>query len=174
MWKPIYQPEPWPQYLKRRDNVGVPLMEVRKKYLEEQVLFENYVSQLQTLNTVNTLNSLASPGAEAAVGREITFDLKVTYYFDSVPGAVSRFYRSPTLINGYYRYRNTPNFSITCGFDMVWAKTARWQHESFPCGGKTIATLGPLTADGPLGDYGTGVTGSGLGYRIEDWGFEVD
>jgi len=50
MWKPIYQPEPWPQYLKRKENVGVPIMEVRKKYLEEQLLFENYVSSLQTLN----------------------------------------------------------------------------------------------------------------------------
>ena len=56
MWKPIYQPEPWPQYLKKRENIGVPLMEVRKKYLEEQLLFENYISQLNTLNTVNTLS----------------------------------------------------------------------------------------------------------------------
>ena len=56
MWKPIYQPEPWPQYLKRKDNVGVPLMEVRKKYMEEQILFENYVSNIQQLNTMNTLS----------------------------------------------------------------------------------------------------------------------
>ena len=174
MWKPIYQPEPWPQYLKRKDNVGVPLMEVRKKYLEEQILFENYVSQLQLLNTMNTLNSLASPGAEAAVGREVSFDLRVTYYNNSIPGAVSRFYRSPTLINGYYRYRNTPNFSISCGYSVVYVNSGNWRFQSIPCGARNFATIGPLIADGPLGDYGTGVTGSGLGYKVENWGFEVD
>lgn len=53
MWKPIYDPGPWQFFLKRRDNLGVPLMEVRRKYLEEQLLFENYVSYLQTLNTLS-------------------------------------------------------------------------------------------------------------------------
>ena len=53
MWKPIYQPEPWAQYLKKKENIGVPLMEVRKKYMEEQLLFENYVSSIQQLNVLS-------------------------------------------------------------------------------------------------------------------------
>ena len=170
MWKPIYQPEPWPQYLKRRDNVGVPLMEVRKKYMEEELLFENYVSQLQTLNTMDTLNSLASPGAEAAVGREVNFDLKVTSYNNSIPGGVERYYRSPTLISGYYQYRDTPNFSIACGFTQIYVNLGQWRRKPVPCVGKNLDELGPLADVGPLGDYGTGVTGSGFGWRVEDWG----
>lgn len=37
-------PGPWQYYLNRPDNVGKPLMEVRDKYLQEQLLFENYMS----------------------------------------------------------------------------------------------------------------------------------
>jgi len=62
MWKPIYQPEPWLIFLKRKENVGVPIMEVRKRYLKEQLLFENYVSSLQTLNTMNTSNPSSGAG----------------------------------------------------------------------------------------------------------------
>jgi len=53
MWKPIYDPGPWKAFLDRKDNVGVPLMEVRKKYMEEQLLFENYVSSIQQLNVLS-------------------------------------------------------------------------------------------------------------------------
>ena len=169
MWKPIHQPGPWTQYLNKKENAGVPLMEVRKKYLKEQALYENYVSQLQTLNTTNTLNALASPGAEAAVGREVTFDLRVTYYNNSIPGIVVRFYRSPTLVSGYYQYRSTPNFSITCDFSQIYTSLGNWRFKPVPCNAKATDTIGPLIADGPLGDYGTGVTGSGLGYKVENW-----
>lgn len=61
MWKPIYHPGPWKAFQDRRDVKGLPLMEARKKYLEEQILFENYVSSLQTLNTL-------SPSVGAAGG----------------------------------------------------------------------------------------------------------
>ena len=64
MWKPIYNPGPWQSFLKRRDNLGMPLMEVRKKYLEEQILFENYISHLQTLNTLSP--SVGGSGGEIA------------------------------------------------------------------------------------------------------------
>ena len=44
----VNHPGPWQSYLNRPDNVGKPLMEVRDKYLQEQLLFENYMSfQLQ-------------------------------------------------------------------------------------------------------------------------------
>ena len=57
MWKPIYNPGSWQQYLKRKDNKNLPLMEVRKKYLEEQLYWNN------------TLNSKIP----------LTDDLKITY-----------------------------------------------------------------------------------------------
>ena len=40
-------PGPWQSYLNRPDNVGKPLMDVRNKYLQEQILFENYMSFVQ-------------------------------------------------------------------------------------------------------------------------------
>ena len=66
MWKPIYQPEPWLQYLNRKENIGVPLMEVRKKYMKEQLLFENYVSSVQQLNVLSP-SSGASGGPSPSV-----------------------------------------------------------------------------------------------------------
>ena len=44
MWKPIHQPEPWPQFVKRKEIAPLPLMEQRKKYLEEQAHFDNLTS----------------------------------------------------------------------------------------------------------------------------------
>jgi len=40
-------PGPWQYFINRSDNVGRPLMEVRDKYLQEQLLFENYMSFVQ-------------------------------------------------------------------------------------------------------------------------------
>jgi len=54
MWKPIYQPEPWTQFVKRKDIIGLPLMEQRRKHMEEQMLFENYVSSVNAINTIST------------------------------------------------------------------------------------------------------------------------
>ncbi len=68
MWKPIYQPEPWPQFRKRKDIVSLPLMEQRKKYMQEQLLFENYLSTLNTLNTVSTAAAGATGGPAPSIG----------------------------------------------------------------------------------------------------------
>ena len=37
-------PGPWQAYLNRSDNKGLPLMEVKNKYMQEQLLYENYMS----------------------------------------------------------------------------------------------------------------------------------
>ena len=65
MWKPIYQPEPWTQFVKRKDIIGLPLMEQRRKHMEEQMLFENYVS---SVNTMSTLNAGAAGGPAPGSG----------------------------------------------------------------------------------------------------------
>jgi len=65
MWKPIHQPEPWLQYLNKEENIGVPLMEVRNKYMREQLLFENYISTIQQLNVLSPSSGVSggtSPG----------------------------------------------------------------------------------------------------------------
>lgn len=66
MWKPIYQPESWPQFVRRKDIIGLPLMEQKKRYMEEQLLFENYVSTLNTTNTVSTAAAGAAGGPSSS------------------------------------------------------------------------------------------------------------
>jgi len=68
MWKPIYQPEPWPKFVKRKDIIGLPLMEQRRKFMEEQILFENYVSSVNTINTVSTAAVGAAGGPAPGSG----------------------------------------------------------------------------------------------------------
>lgn len=119
MWKPVYRPEPWPQYAKRKENIGVPLMEVRKKYMEEQLLFENYVSTLQTLNTMNTLSPSSGGGGKKP--QPITPDVErvvwvdkydITYDYGSGPTTYkSELYWSsqftpPVPANGGWTWRN--------------------------------------------------------------------
>lgn len=49
----IQPPGPWQYYVKRKDNIGLPLMEVKRKYLTEQLQFDNFQSQqLSMLNGV--------------------------------------------------------------------------------------------------------------------------
>jgi len=38
-------PGPWQQYVNRSDNRNLTLMEVRNKYLQEQLTYENQLSQ---------------------------------------------------------------------------------------------------------------------------------
>ena len=58
-------PGPWQWFIKRTDNVGISLMEQRRKYMREQLLFEDYVS---TLNAVNTVSPSVASSAAAAGG----------------------------------------------------------------------------------------------------------
>jgi len=40
----VNHPGPWQFYVNRPDNKGLPIMEIKSKYLKEQLLFENYIS----------------------------------------------------------------------------------------------------------------------------------
>ena len=45
-------PGPWQYYVNRPDNVGLPIMEVKDKYMREQLLFEqnlNFIQQQQLI-----------------------------------------------------------------------------------------------------------------------------
>jgi len=52
-------PGPWQYYRLRSDNVGLPLMEVRDKYLQEQQLYEQYMSFVMQQQM---LSSMAASG----------------------------------------------------------------------------------------------------------------
>ena len=67
MFSPLFDgPGPWPTFVKRKDNVNLPLLEQRSKYLKEQLLFENSLISYQTLNTLSP--SVASSVAAAGGG----------------------------------------------------------------------------------------------------------
>ena len=40
----VDNPGLWQDFTRRRDNIGVPIMEVRNKYLREQLAYDNFVS----------------------------------------------------------------------------------------------------------------------------------
>ena len=64
MWKPIYDPGPWKAYLNKKENKGLPIMEVRKKYLKEQLEFEDFRGVVSS-----TLNPSLASSAPASAGR---------------------------------------------------------------------------------------------------------
>ena len=41
---PVDHPGLWQYYVNRPDNKGLPLMEIKNKYMREQLLFEQYMS----------------------------------------------------------------------------------------------------------------------------------
>ncbi len=68
MFIPHEGPGTWQSFLKRKDNIGLPIMEARQKYLKEQLLFENYLSTLNTVNTVSTAAAGAAGGPAPSTG----------------------------------------------------------------------------------------------------------
>ena len=40
----VNNPGPWQYYVNRSDNKGLPIMEIKDKYMREQLLFEQYMS----------------------------------------------------------------------------------------------------------------------------------
>lgn len=61
MWEPIETPGEWLIFLQRKDIKSLPIMEARKRYMQEQLLFETYENNLNIVNTV-------SPSVGAAGG----------------------------------------------------------------------------------------------------------
>lgn len=139
MWKPVEAPGEWLVFLQRKDIKGLPIMEAKKKYMQEQLLFEDYTNNLNTVNTVNTTTS--SPANAAAGGgglRKFTypalFELVVQKGSDSprLSGdyervAVSQlkqywydnFYVPPSKSPGYFSVPPPPSPDVDLGSDFV-------------------------------------------------------
>ena len=76
-------PGTWQSFLKRKDNIGLSIMEAKQKYLKEQLLFENYVSTLNTVNTVSTAAAGAAGGPAPSTGGGGGGESGFIYYFSS-------------------------------------------------------------------------------------------
>jgi hypothetical protein len=68
MFIPHEGPGNWQSFLKRKDNVGLTIMEARQKYLKEQLLFESYFQTLNTTSTVSTAAAGAAGGRAPSTG----------------------------------------------------------------------------------------------------------
>jgi hypothetical protein len=68
MFIPHEGPGTWQSFLKRKDNVGLTIMEARQKYLKEQLLFESYFQTLNTTSTVSTAAAGAAGGPAPSTG----------------------------------------------------------------------------------------------------------
>jgi len=116
MFIPHEGPGTWQSFLKRKDNIGLTIMESRQKYLKEQLLFENYVSTLQTLNTVSTAAAGAAGGPAPSTGGggggggdylvefKVNTNYNITSGYFSVPNPTTRLNLnfSTTEINNYF------------------------------------------------------------------------
>ena len=80
----IQPPGPWQYYVTRKDNQGLPINEVRRKYLAEQLQFDNFVASQQA-----TLQGMANGGGAAVVS--------VASYISDFSAGVDGFIAHPTL-----------------------------------------------------------------------------
>jgi hypothetical protein len=63
----VNHPGPWQSYLNRPDNKGLSLMEVKNRYMQEQLLFENYMSfQMQQQMLMSQQSSGGGPSPSTA------------------------------------------------------------------------------------------------------------
>ena len=61
-------PGTWQSFLRRKDNIGLSIMEAKQKYLKEQMVFESYFQNLSTVSTVSTAAAGAAGGPAPSTG----------------------------------------------------------------------------------------------------------
>jgi hypothetical protein len=80
-------PGPWQYYVNRQDNVGLPIMEIKNKYMQEQLLFEqqmNFIHQQQMLMSQQASGGgrpLPSPTSSGDTINDYVVDDYVEDYF---------------------------------------------------------------------------------------------
>jgi hypothetical protein len=81
---PVDHPGLWQYYVNRPDNKGLPLMEIKNKYMREQLLFEQYMSfqiQQQMLLSQNASGGGRAKTAEDSTANEYVANDYVENYF---------------------------------------------------------------------------------------------
>ena len=136
----IYRNEPpglWQYYIKRKDNIGLPIMEVKRKYLAEQLQFDSFMSaqSMAASNAIGTggpLSRVAEQGGDVAPSfaanvymklvaivkgnpdeSQLVFDL-----VDTEGGLINgkAYYQSQAYSGAYYiRWNGTNSWSIVTG-----------------------------------------------------------
>lgn len=111
------QLEPWLQFLKRKENIGLPIMEVKQKYLKEQLEFDDFVSQQNSIlqGKANKIELVDNPPPPPFVGpgRYRDFSSNSCYY-PSIEAELFDFGTENILTSLPY---NTPIDSVTDGLN---------------------------------------------------------
>ena len=112
----ISNPGPWQSFVKRSDNVGLPLMEVKQKYLKEQALFEadqrrQYNEYLKMIH-----DSQGGPGGGGFSGQGIDGPIAGATVL-----AVAEGVTTTTDANGFFTFNFVPlgDIELTGGTDTV-------------------------------------------------------
>jgi hypothetical protein len=82
-------PGSWQDFSKRLDNIGLPLMEVRSKYLKEQLLYEEFIN---TVLQQQTSIAVASGGSAPTIVNEILPSGCIEFVNNTSDGTQSRFW----------------------------------------------------------------------------------
>ena len=76
----VNHPGSWQVYLNRPDNKGLPLMEVKNKYMQEQLLYENYISfQMQQQLMMSNASAGGGPSPEPTPPSPSSGDLTLAF-----------------------------------------------------------------------------------------------
>lgn len=108
-------PGPWKWFVLRKDNVGLPLMEVKQKYLKEQSLFET--EQIRQYNEyVKMIPSQGGPSGVGFSGQGIDGPIAGATVLAVAEGATTT-----TDANGFFTFNFIPagDIQLTGGTDTV-------------------------------------------------------
>jgi len=167
----IQHPGLWQHYVQRKDNIGLPIMKVKRKYLAEQLQYDSFNSLQSPLSN----NSNTSAGGPTSIYPN---SIKVEFIENGVSQGVSTYvkaldissrsvFKDPQII---VEYRDV--LGVDCGFHSIYYErneTQRpilsgWYARRLPCGLKVTSRSGPTTTL-PYGTYGQ-IVGIGEGYIV--------
>ena len=75
----VNEPGPWQYYVNRPDNIGLPIMEIKDKYMREQLLFE----QQYNLHIQQNMSFNSQGGGPMPTGSISTDNTANSYVVDS-------------------------------------------------------------------------------------------
>ena len=167
----IKHPGLWQHYVQRKDNIGLPIMKVKRKYLAEQLQFDSLDSFQSPFNS----NSSSGVGGPTSIYPKF---IKVEFIENGVSQGVSTYVKALDIssrsvfkaLQTIVAYSNV--LGVDCDYTSIYYErniTQRpilsgWFAREIPCGAKADVVVGPTTTL-PYGTYGQ-IVGPGKGYIV--------
>jgi hypothetical protein len=90
MYRIQLDPGPWAQYVKRADNIGLPLHEVTKKYMMESNLYATQLFEALQTQQQQSMQSAVAAGASAPSVSSLPSNC-IEFVFDTTSGTLAEF-----------------------------------------------------------------------------------